>query len=125
MPDKPAPFQSLGEQTEPLPVRPQQPQQIAASAAKHKQVTAERILRQLLLHQCCSPSKPLRMSVRPTASHTRIPEAGGSSPFQYSNDAVEPRRIDTGVNHNAAPADEHDLHATAHSGRILDFRRGQ
>jgi len=52
---------------------PQDLDQPAAAAAKHKELSAVRIAFELFLHQEGQPSKPRLMSVWPVASHTRTP----------------------------------------------------
>ena len=47
--------------------------QAPAPAAEHEQLSAERVLDMRSWTAAASPSKPFRMSVRPTASHTRVP----------------------------------------------------
>jgi hypothetical protein len=68
-------FQSVGEQSQAVPVVPQHLQELATAAAKHKQATAEWVFASFCRTSAVSLSDPLRISMRPTASHTpqRLP----------------------------------------------------
>jgi hypothetical protein len=74
-PDESPALQPLGEQTQAIAIPPQQLDQIATATAKAKHVTRERILPEHRLRLSRRLSKPLRMSVTPAASHTRVPAA--------------------------------------------------
>jgi len=43
-------------------------------------------------------------------------------PFQYCDYPVERRPIDTGVHHNTATAEQHDLHPTVPDGTVTSVK---
>lgn len=62
----------------PEAVKPQQLEDVATPAAEDEDVTLERIARQRGCTISARPSKPLRLSVWPAASHTRVPTGSPS-----------------------------------------------
>ena len=66
---------------------------------------------------------PLRMSVRPTASHTRMPEETGISPFQDVQHQPQRRGLDILADANTITAGQRDFDHLARASRCVPSGR--
>src|SRR5207237_1071297 len=76
-PDEATALQPLGVKRHADPVMPDDLEQVTSGASKAIKIARLRVAAQRLRTCSASPFMPLRMSVRPTASHTRTPLAAG------------------------------------------------
>ena len=92
-PHEAATLQTLGKQARTLAVPPDHLDQVAPASPEHEQMPAVGIRLSTCSASAASPGKPLRMSVTPLASRTRVEDGTGIiPPVLAPHDTGHPRR---------------------------------